>query len=209
MSLALVLAAGASRQAHAQDRASTQPSPHVSIGGFFSANVASVAVNPSPGEVVSRQWEGGGATVDVPLTRLFSIDARAMWNRKGARLPVAGTSALQDISADYLSFPALVKASMPGSVRPYLIGGAEFAVRLRAKVRTVLGPLENEEDATSLVRRTDLSLDFGAGVERILGASRVFVEGLYAYGLRNVTPDPASSDSARTRTFTLLAGLRF
>jgi Outer membrane protein beta-barrel domain len=207
MSLACVLMVGASRQAYAQDKTSTPA--HVSVGGFWSANVASVALNPSPGDVKSRQWEGGGATVDVPLSGILSIDARAMWNRKGARLPIAGTSAFQDVSADYLSFPVLVKASMRGAVRPYLVGGAEFAVRTRARIRTVLGALESEQDASSLVRRSDVSLDFGAGVERTLAKSRLFVEGLYAHGLRNVTPDRANTDSTRTRTFSLLAGLRF
>ena len=203
--LALVLVASASRQAYAQ----SGTAPHVSIGGFWSSNVARVALSPSTGDVGSRQWMGGGATVNVPLAGIVSIDARAMWNRKGARLPIAGTSGFQDVSADYLSFPLLAKASMRGPVRLYGVGGVEWAARTKARVRTVLGAIEIEEDASALVRRSDLALDFGAGVERTLGASQVFVEGLYAYGLRNVTPDPASTDSARTRTFTLLAGLRF
>ena len=209
MSAALVLEAGLSSQVYAQDVRSTPASKHVSIGGFWSANVATVAVDPNAGDVESRQWEGGGATVDVPIAGIFSIDARAMWSRKGVRLPLAGGTGFQDISAGYLSFPVLVKASMRGLVHPYGLGGVEFAVRTGSRIRTVAGLRDTEAEASSLVRRSDLSADVGAGIERSFGASRLFVEGLYAYGLRNVLLNPAGTDSARTRTFTLLAGLRF
>lgn len=123
ISLALVVLVGASRQAQAQDGTSTQPSPRVSVGGFWNANIANVAVSPSPGDVKARQWTGGGVTVHVPLSGIFSLDARAMWNRKGARLPVKlpGASGFQDVSVAYVSLPVLVKASMRGSVRPYLV----------------------------------------------------------------------------------------
>ena len=100
--LAFVMVAGASRQAYAQSGTAPHTAPHVSIGGFWGSNVASVALSPSTGEVGSHQWMGGGATVNVPLAGILSIDARAMWNRKGARLPIAGTTAFQDVSADYL-----------------------------------------------------------------------------------------------------------
>ena len=140
--------------------------------------------------------------------RVWSLDGRAYWNRRGARLPIAGTSGYQDVSADYISIPLLLKAARPGTVRPYALGGAELGVRIRARVRTVVGAVDAEEDAQDLIRRTDVSLAGGAGIERALGKSTVFVEGLYSHGLRNVTPD-ASGDTTRTRTVTLLAGLRF
>lgn len=189
----------------AQERS---PERRVSPGAFWSANFASVSLAPEVDGVKGRQWVGGGLSLEVPLGRVWSLDGRAYWNRRGARLPIAGTGGYQDVSADYISIPLLLKAARPGTVRPYALGGAELGVRIRARVRTVVGAVDAEEDAQDLIRRTDVSLAGGAGIERALGKSTVFVEGLYSHGLRNVTPD-ASGDTTRTRTVTLLAGLRF
>lgn len=180
----------------------------VSPGGFWSANFASVSLAPAVDGVKGKQWVGGGLSIDVPLGGVWSLDGRAYWNRRGARLPIAGVAGYQDVSADYVSMPLLLKATRPGTVRPYVLGGAEVGLRLRARVRTVVGQIDTEEDAQALIRRTDIALTGGAGIERVMGRSRVFVEGVYSHGVRNVTPDD-SGDTTRTRTLTLLAGVRF
>lgn len=196
---------GSSTVARAQEPARPD---RVSAGAFWSANFSSVSLSPTVDDVKGRQWIGGGLTLEVPFGQMWSIEARAFWNRRGARLPVPGTSGYQDISADYVSMPLLVKASGTGSVRPYVLGGAEIGVRIRARVRTVVGAIDATEDAASLIRRTDVALNAGAGLERTLAKARVFVEALYAHGLRNVSADDAG-DTTRTRTLTLLAGVRF
>lgn len=196
---------GAAVPVSAQDRS---PERRVSVGAFWSANFASVSLVPDVTDVTGKQWVGGGLSLDVPLGRVWSLDGRAYWNRRGARVSIPGTGGYQDVSADYISMPILFKAARPGTVRPYVLGGAELGVRIRARVRKVVGAIDAEEDAQDLVRRTDVALTGGAGIDRAMGKSTVFVEGLYSHGVRNVTPD-ASGDTTRTRTLTLLAGLRF
>lgn len=191
--------------AHAQE--SARPD-RPSVGAFWSANFSSVSLAPAVDGIKGRQWVGAGLTLEVPFGPVWSIDARAFWNRRGARLPVPGTTGYQDTSADYLSMPVLVKASGTGTVRPYVVGGAEIGVRIRARVRTVVGSIDATEDAASLIRRTDVALNAGAGLERTLAKARLFVEALYAHGLRNVATE-AAGDTTRTRTLTLLAGVRF
>jgi hypothetical protein len=71
--------------------------------------------SPAPLEIAVQQWNGGGATVDVALGRGMSIDASAMWNRKGATLTIVANSAFQDVHADYLSVPVLFKAATTSS----------------------------------------------------------------------------------------------
>lgn len=200
------IAAGAPCYAHAQEAARPD---RVSAGGFWSANFATVSRSPDVEGVEGRQWVGGGLTVAIPFGPVWSLDARAFWNRRGARLPVVqGTTGHRDISADYVSMPLLIRASGAGTVRPYVLGGAELSVRLRARVRTVVGAADTTEDAASLIRRTDVAVNAGAGLERILAKSRVFIEALYSHGLRNVSRADAG-DTTRTRTLTLLAGVRF
>ncbi len=62
------------------------------VGAFWSANFASVSLTPAVEGVTGRQWVGGGLTVEVPMTPRQSVEARAYWNRRGARLPVPGTT---------------------------------------------------------------------------------------------------------------------
>jgi outer membrane protein with beta-barrel domain len=205
--LALVLI-GASTSALAAD-ASSPSSPRVTIGGFWSANLATVSSTPAPIAIESRQWNGGGATFDIPLGGPWSIDARAMWNRKGATLTLASNTVFQDVYADYLSMPVLFKVSGGGSVRAYGVAGPELGIRLRSRVVTKVGSARTDEDARDVTERTDIAATAGGGIERELGRSRVFVEGLYSFGLRNVLKSDNPSESMRTRTFTMLAGLRF
>lgn len=205
---AVVFVVGAMCAASPVSAQEAGPARRVSPGGFWSANFASVSLAPDVDGVKGKQWVGGGLSVDVPLGRVWSVDGRAYWNRRGARVPIAGTTGYQDVSADYITMPLLLKAARPGMVRPYVLGGAEVGIRIRARVRTVVGAVDTEEDAQALIRRTDIALAGGAGIERTMGKSTLFVEGLYSHGVRNVTPDD-SGDTTRTRTLTLLAGVRF
>src|SRR5262245_3277974 len=175
---ALVLVVVSSTSGRAADAAAT---PHVSVGGFWSANLATVSSTPAPAATDARQWIGGGATVDVPLGGRWSFDVRAMWNRKGAKLTLVNESLFQDVHADYLSMPLLFKVSGRGSVRAYAIAGPEISLRLNARVVTTLGTVTVDEDAKDLTRRTDIAANAGAGIERDLGRSRLFVEGLYSF----------------------------
>lgn len=199
------LVATSSPLAHAQEPG--RPG-RVSPAGFWSANFSRVSLAPSEDDIKGRQWIGGGVSIERPFGQVWSLDARTFWNRRGARLPVPGSGGYRDVSTDYLTMPVLVKASHAGAVRPYLVGGAEIGVRLRARVRTVAGALDATEDAASDIRRIDVALNAGAGLERPLSASRVFVEALYAHGLLDVSADDAQG-AMRTRTLTVLAGIRF
>src|SRR5437899_10497472 len=92
---------------YAADDNATVDSHRISVGGFWIASMATVSYRPTPLDIASQQWNGGGATLDVAIGRRMSIDTRAMWNRKGAKLTFVANSALQDVRADYLSIPVL------------------------------------------------------------------------------------------------------
>lgn len=206
---ALALVAVLAAPAHAQSSAPGQPE-RVSIGGFWSANVATARYLPKPIAIASRQWNGGGVTVDVPIGASFSLDTRAMWNRRGAKLALTSSNSVsQEVFVDYVSLPVLFKAAAGGSVRAYAVAGPEIGIRLRSRAITTIGSSAVSENANDATRRTDLLVDLGAGIERNLQHSRVFVEALYSHGLKNVLNPEVGGESAHTRTLTLLAGVRF
>jgi Outer membrane protein beta-barrel domain len=206
----IVLLTAAASRVSADDGASRGEAPRVTVGGFWSANAATISYRPTPIDIASRQWIGAGATVDVPVGDCFSVDARAMWNRKGATLTLAsGGAASQDVRADYLSVPILFKVSSRGPVRAYAVAGPEASLRLASRVVTTLGAARFDENANDVTERFDIAADAGAGIERSMGRSSLFVEGLYSYGLKNVVKPTTPGEQARTRTLTLLAGIRF
>ena len=125
---------------YAADDNATVDSHRISVGGFWIASMATVSYRPTPLDIASQQWNGGGATLDVAIGRRMSIDTRAMWNRKGAKLTFVANSALQDVRADYLSIPVLFKAGTTGPLRVYAAGGPEVSVRLAARVVSTLSP---------------------------------------------------------------------
>jgi hypothetical protein len=208
-SLVLALVAASTSVRAADSSSSSSLSPRFSVGGFWSANLATVSSTPAPAAIDARQWNGGGATFEIPLAGSWSLDARAMWNRKGATLTLAANTVFQDVYADYLSMPVLFKVSGGGSVRAYGVAGPELSIRLRSRVVTSVGSARSDEDARDVSEPTDVAAAFGGGIERELGRSRLFVEGLYSLGLRNVLKSATPGESMRTRTLTLLAGIRF
>lgn len=195
------------RAAAADDSASTEV-PRLAIGGFWSANLATFRYRPAPFDIASQQWNGVGATIDMRIGAHASIDARAMWNRKGATL-TSTTGTVQEVRADYLSIPLLFKASTSGPVRVYAAAGPEVGFRMASRATTTLGVAAIDDEARAITRRTDVAADFGGGVERDLGRATLFVEGLYSHGLKNVVAPATPLESVRTRTVTLLAGVRF
>jgi hypothetical protein len=95
-STVMVICLASSRHAVAQELSKPNATPHISLGGFWSANVATVSYAPRPNGIEAQQWVGVGATGDVPMNQDVSLDVRAMWNRKGARLTLASNFVSRD-----------------------------------------------------------------------------------------------------------------
>lgn len=210
LSIALVLGiaaplASAQPATPADNPAGSRPT----VGGFLSTNLSTAALPPGLGEITHRGWTGAGAAVDVPFGARWSLDARLMWNRKGARLQPQGIDGFQELSAHYISAPLMVKVKAGTSTRPYLAGGLEVSRLLSATTRVKFGRIEATENSTADLDAWDVAAAIGAGIERQAGRNIVFGGVLYSHGLRNVFADSADVDWATTRTLTALAGLRF
>ena len=54
---------------YAADDAAAVDSRRISVGGFWIANMATVSYRPTPLDIASQQWNGGGATLDVAIGR--------------------------------------------------------------------------------------------------------------------------------------------
>jgi hypothetical protein len=188
---------------------SVAASPRVRVGILVAADLATASVVPSPGTIASRRFLGGGGALDVRLGGPLSFDSRVVFSRKGARLVLDRADRFQEVTADYLAAPLLLKVRGRGAMKPYAVSGLEVAFRLSARSLQKDGQNQLAAGITEHVRPVDLSLAIGGGVERQSTRFALFAETLYAHGLRNVFRDSWDVEAARTRTVTFSAGIRF
>ena len=105
----------------------------------------------------------------------------------------------------YLEVPLLVRFSTPASGSPsaYLLAGPSVGFKMSATHH--LGADGGEDrDVSDRVDGADVGLTFGGGVQW----SRWLLEGRFTQGLRDVATDEGD-EAVRTRSFVVLAGIRF
>ena len=171
----------------------------VKAGGSF----ANVEFDPS--NDTSARW--------FPVAGLFatfaphwgvSLQPEVIYSMKGARL--GGTGAPTLVMLDYVEMPLLGRVSMTAfGRRLYIIAGPSFAVRVRARTRTTFTDVTEEIDIGDQVKRFDVGLAGGGGVE--FGA--LVFDARYTFGLTDIDKDKTDTATAHNRVFSLTGGWRF
>jgi hypothetical protein len=137
-----------------------------------------------------------GGFVSVPVSGRLSIEPQLLLLQKGA------TANGETLKLHYLEAPvlAMIRLPMRGEAVPFVYGGPAFAFALSAKAAVVGRP--DDEDITSDIRRTDVTVTFGGG----FNVDRMTLEARYTRGLVNIA---RSGPALETRAFLLLAGFSF
>jgi hypothetical protein len=119
-----------------------------------------------------------------------------------------------DWTCYYFAIPLFVRYSFAtGRLRPYVAGGAEIGIRVKAEVTSNLfpdsgGPTTGSiRDATDDVRLVEFSLAAAGGLEFPIGSHLGFVEVTCVHGLTDVWEDDL--ETVRYRTLTLSGGVMF
>lgn len=208
--------AAAQTQSHTQSQSQSEEMPRLGVVGQFSS--AMVDWQGNPGFHLEHLFRGGGAaSLDVPLRPRLSIDVRAGLTQKGVNgdlTTAAGNPLEGHVAVTYLTVPVFVKWQKTRGVRPYLMVGPEFGVRVHSRYTRALGSAETSGALDDEIRRMDFGIAYGGGVP--LANGRAFAEILYSHGLRNVgriaptlSGDDSGHESLKTRTLTLGFGVRF
>jgi len=135
----------------------------------------------------------------------FAIQPEALYTQKGVKLDEPGASASVEVS--YLDVPVLARYTFgKGATRGYVFGGPSFNFKLDAKAKSSFEGQDEEEDIGEDVESFEFALVVGAGVE----FGHFLVEGRFAEGLTNLARDDEDlEESLKSRTFAILAGIRF
>ena len=90
------------------------------------------------------------------------------------------------VGASFLDFPLLLKyrSDRVNNYRPYVIGGLSYRLDMSAK--GINGNYDSEDDDRIIVKKSDLYLEVGFGVDQYLKYFKYSTELKLAIGLRNM-----------------------
>lgn len=171
-------------------------------GGLTFAKLVTVPDNS--GVLTNRvDWSGGVFVVPKRRARVTG-QFEALYSRRGATLDadILGFG-VGDVRLTYLDVSGLVKfRAGDGDTAGYLIAGPTVGIKLDAEF--ILFGLSPSIDFA--FKDTETGITVGAGLE----TGRYLVEARYFFGLTNVVEAiDVVGLSAKSRVFTVLAGVRF
>lgn len=165
-------------------------------GGFSYGNVSNRGV--LPGNLSERT--GFAVGVGISGTGLLGLGVEGLYAQRGV---VSSSNPDSSRKLDYVDLPVYLRASIPTpGIAPYAYAGPQFSFELNC--RTGNGACPDTDRP-----KTSYAAVIGGGVR--LGATSGFtIEGRYIYGLTDLKLSTvSSSESYKTRSFLILAGLSF
>jgi hypothetical protein len=165
-----------------------------------------------------------GISYKINLILGLAIQPEVLYIQKGAIYesstislasiyPGASIDGKVTIKLDYIDIPILVKYSLPIPViSPYIEGGVSYGILVSAKFKeeaTINGvpgvtqPPSQENDIKDQMKKSDLSIQLGVGVEFTI----LEVDARYVMGLSKLDKD--GNAKAYNRGIVLTSGLRF
>lgn len=139
----------------------------------------------------------GGLTLEIPFSKLFSIQGEALFNRVGAKIqsPTLGSSTLH---LNYLSLPAMARFNITKAINVHL--GPQLSFLLDSPDFTFENTKSTTVDPKS-IDRFDVSLLIGAGFTSYSGW---FLEARLAHGISNIFEShPTLSDAKISKNYSL------
>lgn len=191
--------------AHAQDR----------LGVIAGANFADVQVSPGTSNTSMESFFLAGAYADIGMTEDLFFEPQLRFNSKGAGATntTSGQSIHSVLRLKYLELPLYLKLKFNGdNFRPSLFIGPNFGVCIGdsiSRTNEATGSTVTVRNTVgSELRKFDLAIDAGAGMEFMLSASllgRLAVS--YSYGLIDL--DRSKNFAIRTRGIQVYGGIAF
>jgi hypothetical protein len=185
--------------------AATPAEAQTAVGVKAGAVLAKLKTVPDNGGVLADRVDWSGGVFLVPKRRSpVTVQLETLYSRRGTKLDadVFGFG-IGDIRLTYLDVSALLKLRAgDGDTAGYLMAGPTVGIKLDAEV--VVFGLSPSIDA--LFKDTETGLTVGAGLE----TGRYLLEARYMFGLTNVVEAvDVIGLSAKSRAFTVMAGVRF
>ena len=178
----------------------------ISYGVKGGINFATVSFDPSA-DINSGYRIGiaAGGFVALPLGSRLTIQPEGLFSQKGEKADLDGVTATLEL--DYIEVPVLVKyAITQGASRSFhVFGGPSMAFKIRSRATASFGGTTVETGEDEIIKDTDFGVVVGAGMD----FGKWSVDGRYTMGFADINNDDADETKIRTRTISVLAGIRF
>lgn len=164
-------------------------------GGFSYGNVSNRGA--LPGNLDTRTGFAVGLALGSPNT-LLGLGLEGLYAQRGVTSSTSGDSR----NLDYIDVPGYLRVSIPTpGLAPFAYAGPQVSFELHCSANGGACPSGRPKTSTAAV--------IGGGV-RLGGQSAMTIEGRYVYGLTDLKLNTVtSSQSYKTRSFLILAGLTF
>jgi hypothetical protein len=184
---------------------STAAAQGVSGGVKAGVNFATLSSDEEDSEDLGyRTGLIAGGFVTWPITANFAIQPEGLYSQKGAAIDMSGVEA--KIKIDYFEVPVLaVFSTHSGGASAHFYGGPFVVFKVNTEATATFGGQTTSEDFDEEIKDVDFGVAFGGGVE----FGRLTVEGRYSLGLSNINNQDLDESKVKTRTISLIAGVRF
>ena len=199
---------------------------NISFGIIGGANWTDIKLTTDGEEedVSARRAYGIGGLVSLNMNDMFSIELTPMFVRISNLMDQVDPDPDFDMYYNYLQVPLFFKLKSPGTIRTYIKAGPVVGILLTAEADVEINAIPFTADFSNVMRKLDLGLGFGLGLEIPLWKGNLFVEGRYVFGLNDVLKGgtitleagditfqdelPENSD-AKSRSIQVMAGYEF
>lgn len=183
--------------------------------GFNTASTSTATLDDTlsvdPQNIIATYY---GAVVKYPLSDLLSVQAELNYFQKGFKVDT-NTDFLGDVKlktrVNYFEIPILVKAAFGSDTfKGFVNAGPTFGFALSGTSEVCTGGILCVEDDLDFdaaqLKKTDISLAIGAGVEFEAGPGDILIELRYNLGINDINDNPDIEDSVKNKAFQIGAG---
>ncbi len=163
----------------------------------------------------SKGWKAGGL-IEFGSNNLLSLQLEPMWVQKKSVLTLQNMHEPPTLpfpqfsqTLNYFELPAFVKLSLgKGNIRPYLLGGGEFAFLISATEKDLTWNNETY-DIKDRFEQFDYGYTYGGGIEfPIFNKASFFVEARKSVGLANINKGSFENASVSTSGLQVMGGVK-
>jgi hypothetical protein len=168
----------------------------VGIGAKFGPLFSSISSDAITDPIDTKTGWIGGLFIGGNRPGVVGVGVDILYARK--KVGTEDTT----VTLDYVEVPVLLRlnagSQSRGGVNVYGVVGPSFAWKLKGKFNF-------EDGVDDQTAGFDIGISAGAGVE----ITRFIIEGRYTQGLRSIAKDLSDSEKITTKSFAIMAGVRF
>jgi len=196
----------------------------VDIGLIGGLNISDAKIEDDEGDdpkTSSVNEFGIGVLAELQIHKNVSLGTNVLYLRKGVTVETSDPMVF-DVWAGYIEIPLYIKVSFGEEIRPYLMAGPSLGLLMNSEVDVEFGGINFTGDFKPVLKNSEFSVFFAAGVDVPVWIGHAFIQGRYAYGIQDVIKGGTillkagetlrqeatidSGDDLKTRAYQILAG---